>query len=247
MENEILTKNEEEIIKQDEREIVVKTKFDFRTMKYCNKYIIYYKNKAYLLSLILGLVVVGLGAYTLVTALMANQNILFGVIIALMGLFMVYSGLSLDKKIDAQLTSYFSSNPVREQVCTITNEKITIARENDTDGGISYDWAYVSEIHAIPEFYMLFVNKRTPLIIDRNPLSISKGTKKELDEIIKEKAELKPFKEIAKNIITKEIKFVHSYVEVKNEDSVLDAEVVKENQNAETLVDSQDNNDDNKE
>lgn len=221
--------------------VIVNTKFDYKTMKYCNKYIIFYKNKAYLFSLILGLVVVGLGVYTLVTALLKDQSVLFSIIIMAMGIFMSYSAFNLESKIDAQLISYFNSNPVRDQVATITDEKISISHPGDEEHGIEYPWAYITEVHAIPEYYMLFVNKKTPLIIDRSDEAIIEGSQIELTNIIKDKAALKPFKEVNKNIVKKPITYVHTYVDpsTAEEAEVVSNEIVNDEQVSNEVVEGE--------
>ena len=106
---------------------------------------------------------------------------------------------------------------------------------------VDYDWAYVSEIVELPQFYFLFVNGNNPIILDKSPEAFVEGSLEDLVQIIEEKIQTKPFKKIEKDIAKRPITYVHQEVEEVHKDETLDAvevesEVVSEKESEETSV-----------
>lgn len=202
--------------------VKVITKFDFRTLKYCNLYLLKYKRKSYIISYIFAGITFALSIYTFIS----NQPI-FGIAFIALGLLMIVQAFTLEKKLDQNLTRFFFNKSVNQQEIEINDEKIIITKSLDKDNPVEYDWAYITEIHQIPQFYMLFIGKnQAPLIIDRSDEALVSGTKEQLDQLIKDKTVMKPFKVIDKDIVKIPITYVHQYVEEPNKE-VVEAEVVE--------------------
>ena len=86
------------------------------------------------------------------------------------------------------------NNPSFRMNYYINEEKIRMIQEIDgKEQKGDVPWAYVNEIHYTDEYYFLYLQGAT-LIIDRNEECITKGSKAELDELIKKICELKPLK-----------------------------------------------------
>lgn len=200
------------------------TKFDFRTMKFCNLYLLNYKRKSYIMYIVL--IALALGASSYFAFFADPKNYVMAGLFVLVALYVLYQSLSMEKSLDRSLTNFFYNRPVVEQTIELDEEGITITASTRPNEPQKYEWIFVNEIHAIPEFYMLFVGKNAPVILDRSAEALIEGTKEQLDLLIKEKAETKPYKEVNKTIVKRPITYVHNYVAPVN---TKEAEVVEEN------------------
>lgn len=216
--------------------IKMRTKFDYRTMKYCNMYLLTYKRKSFILYIFLILLSIGASVYF--GFFSGENNFLMAGLFLLVAAYVTYQALSVEKALDKHLQTFFYNRPVVEQIIEIDEEKITITASSRPNEPQTYDWSFVSEIHEIPQFYMLFVGKNTPIILDRSEEALLEGSFADLAALIKEKAELKPYKVVDKNIVKKPITFVHQYIEPvhniddveaneENKEDSLEAEVVE--------------------
>lgn len=193
--------------------IKLRTKFDYRTMKYCNMYLLTYKRKSYIMYIFLILLALGASVYF---AFFNNPaNYLMAGLFVLVSVYVGYQALSVEKALDKHLVSFFYNRPIVEQIIEIDEDKITITASSRPNEPQVYDWSFVSEIHEIPQYYMLFVGKNTPVIIDRSIDALIEGSFEDLARLIKEKAETKPYKVVDKNIVKKPITYVHKYIEPK--------------------------------
>ena len=69
-------------------------------------------------------------------------------------------------------------------------DKITLIPENKPEESFSYDWALISSIEEIDEYFFLFIGKQ-PLIIDKDPNMMVEGTYEQMVEIFDEKIYLR--------------------------------------------------------
>lgn len=184
------------------------TKYDYRTMMYSNVYIVKYKRKTMLMYIVMLLVVLGFGIYNLISQFNSeNPSFIFPVIFLLFAVYIAFQGLNVEKNLDKQIRNFFKGKEVMVQENYINDENIIIKRKDDEP--IKIDWIQIQEIHEIPQFYLLFINPNSPLIIEKNPESFKMGTLSELKAIIDEKASMKPYKKLDKEIIKHELKYKH--------------------------------------
>ena len=121
---------------------------------------------------------------------------------------------------------HFYKNPkVVELSVTVTEREVTLQIDSKDKKGepFPYDWAYVTDIVEIPQYFFLYVQKQ-PIIIEKDPNKIVEGDYDTLVNIIMEKAKAKPFKRIDKELVTKPITYVHQE-DLDNEE---EAEAVNE-------------------
>lgn len=200
------------------------TKLDFRTLKYCNLFIMKFQRRSRLWIIVTVLLSAGIIVYDLLKLQTKMFSILGGVFI----LYSIYQFFSLEKKLDTQLAAFFRGRPVNTQTVEVDDEKITVVRSFDPENPIVYDWSYINQIFEMPQYYMLMVGKGTPIIIDRSEEALIEGTKAELDAIIGEKASLKPYKKTEEDLVKIPITYVHE--EFPTADAVeVDNEVVNSN------------------
>lgn len=212
--------------------ITVKTKLDFKTLKYCNLFIMKFKKKAVLWFVITAVLAAGLAIYDIFFAETANYMfaILGGIFIA----YSLYQYLNMENKLDKQLITFFSNRPFATITIEVEDDKIVVFREYDNNP-IEYDWSFITEICEMPQYYMLMAGKGSPVIIDRSEEALLSGTKEALDTLIKAKANMKPYKVTDQNIVKNPITFVHpEFPHVMSEEDVVEAEVSEE---AEATVD----------
>ena len=189
----------------DEKTSVL-TKLDFRTLKYCNLFIMKYKRKTSIWFLVTALISLGVVIYDI---LMPSTNYMFAI---LGGIFILYSGyqyFNLEKRLDTQLARFFNNRRVTDQTVDVTNEKLVITRSIDPANPIEYDWSFVTEIYEMPQYYMLMIGRGSPVILDRSEEAILSGTKENLDNIIREKIATKPYKQTDQDIVKIPITYVH--------------------------------------
>lgn len=217
----------------ERKTIKVKLEYDFKTMKQYNYYNLFIRRKtiwAYIVPLIIGL---GLGTYF---AIMGNY--LFAIVMGVFALYLLYQIFNMEKVIDNQITKFFLRNPrVVKKEIVITDEEIAVHNPNSDKPLFSYPWEQISEIHDTLEFIFLLAFKNAPIIINKSEEFFLEGTLEELQVIIFEKAQFKPYRVYTKPIGKRPVTFAHQeFDDVVEEDEliendVLNAEVV-ENEDA---------------
>ena len=194
------------------------TKLDFRTLKYCNLFLIKYRRKAYIWFIVTAVLSLGIAVYDILV--IKSQYRMFAVLSILFVAYSLYQMLTVEKKLDTSLSRFFQNRQVSSQIVEVDSEKITVTRSLDPNHPVTYEWAYISEIDEMPQFYMLLVGKSAPIIIDRSPENVMEGSLETLDAIIREKTSSKPYKFVTKDIVKIPITYVHQEVvveEVKEE------------------------------
>lgn len=194
----------------------VKTKIDFKALKYANLYLMKVKRKSYLIFSVLCAACVFGAVYSAVTGGM--NNIIFIVIFALFAVYAVYSMLTFEKKVDNSLLKYFASNAPITQYIGIDENNISIClKGQDKLEKVTYDWAYVNEVNELNEYYLLFLSGGMPIIIKRDSECVMEGTMEEIEALIKEKAALKPYKVYTKELVKNFVDPVN-YIEAAEDD-----------------------------
>ena len=183
--------------------VEVETTYDYKVLKYCNMYVIKVKRKSVIINLVMALVCLAIGGLILYSSIKnANHNYIFSIMTFLLAAWVVYSIFTEEKRIDKSLVNYFKTHAPVKQKFSFDNERIRItAFINGEERKADYPWAYITEIHAIPEYFFLFINGGAPIVIDRNEESVITGSLEELENLIREAASLKPFKSYDKPLV----------------------------------------------
>ena len=222
----------EEEPKEDEEEklpemtpiVEVETTYDYKVLKYCNMYVIRVKRKSLLINLIMALVCIAIGGLILYSSLKnQNNNWIFAAMTFVLSAWVIFSIFTEEKRIDKSLVKYFSTHTPVKQKFSFDNERIRItAVINGEEKQADYPWAYVTEIHAIPEYFFLFINGGAPIVIDRSEESIITGTTEDLENLIREECSLKPFKSYTKPLVKHlaEVKYPEPVFEETSEEEV---------------------------
>ncbi len=250
---------QEETVEEEYNGPVVKTKtrYDYRTMKYFNMYNMMYRKHFRIVYIIMGLLSFGFAGYTAYVAFTQDtievMRLVLTAIFALFGAYFIYQSICFEKVIDKNITMHFYKNPkVVELSVTITERDVTLQIDSKDKKGepFPYDWAYITDIVEIPQYYFLYVQKQ-PIIIEKDPNKILEGDYDTLVNIIMEKAKAKPYKRIEKELVNKPITYVHQEdldnqeeAETINEDDyqVDDANNETKEDNAEINEESSNNN-----
>ncbi|HQD92032.1 MAG TPA: SoxR reducing system RseC family protein [Bacilli bacterium] len=184
----------------------VKIEYDFKTMKHYNYYNLRYRSKKGMLVFIIPLIIV-IGVAIL---FVFRKDYIFSIALGLLALYLVYQIVFFEKVIDSQIEKYFLRNPrVVTKEIEIDENEIRIYNPGEEQQQFSYPWEYITEIHDTPEFIFLMAFRSAPVIINKNPEFFVSGTLDELQQIILEKAQTKPYKVFAKPIVKRPITFVH--------------------------------------
>lgn len=207
---------------ENKKTVKLRTKFDYRTMKYLNLYVMKYKKKTFFLYGIMVGVALGAGIYMFLTS-EGKNNYIWPIVFGLVIVYTIYQALNIEKNLDKHLKNYFSNRPVVDQIIEINSDKITVSISTNPDEKADYDWAYIGEIDEIPQYYFLFLNANTPIILDKREEALEEGTLEDLKEIIAEKSELKPYKLLDKEIVKRPIDYVHQEIQVVDEHEQKDA------------------------
>lgn len=180
----------------------VETTYDYRSLKYTNMYILKVKRKSAVIYSVMGIVCLVIGLVCFFTMEGANKWI--SLIIVALGLWTFKNIFTEEAKVDKSLQNFFRTNAPFKQTFTFDRERIRVSAE--VDGEVKqadYPWPYIQEIHMIPEYFILFLNGGTPIIIDRDESKLLQGTKEDLEQLIREQSALKPFKSYDKPFIKK--------------------------------------------
>ena len=252
-EQEQVTSQEKKSLEQEQEEpytgptVKIQTRYDFRTMKYFNMYNMVYRKHFQIVYIIMGLLSLGFAGYTIYTALAASAtdmvNFVLPVIFALFGVYFIYQAICFEKVIDKNITMHFYKNPKVVNIeVTMTERDVTLQIVGGKNGEpFKYDWAYITEIVEIPQFFFLYVQKQ-PIIIEKDATKITEGDYETLVAMILEHAQTKPYKKIEKELVTKPITYVHQedIEEEKNQDSF--EQIHSEQIHSEQIHSEQENN-----
>ena len=172
--------------------VEAETAYDYRALKYVNMYVVRVKRKSQITSIIMMVLALAAGAYI---GFFVTKYFYFGIILGVLGLWMLYNILTEERRIDKQLKKYFQTHKPLKNKFLVNNEKIRVIASTETKTHTAdYPWAYVQSIDIIPEYVFLFVNGSTPLVFDTRSVAFTKGTIEEFNKILKEQASLKPCK-----------------------------------------------------
>ena len=204
--------------------VEVETSYDYRVLKYCNMYVIKIKRHSTVINLIMLVMTLAIGGLILYSSIKnQNNNYIFSIMTFLLAGWVLFSIINEERRIDKSLVNYFKTHAPIKQKFSFDNEKIRIsANINGEERQADYPWAYVTEIHAIPEYFFLFVNGGAPIVIDRRPEAIVTGTMEDLENLIREQCSLKPFKQYLKPFVKKlaDVTYYTPVVEEKTEEKV---------------------------
>lgn len=229
----------------------VLTKLDYRALKYCNLFILKFKRKPLIWTIISVIICIALVFYNV---FFLKESYILTVLAVLFIVYALYNFLTLEKRLDIQLERFFYGRSVQTQTVEITDEKVTITRSADPDNIIDYDWSFITEICEMPQYYILMIGRGVPIIVDRSEDAIIEGTKSNLDAIIHEKAKSRPYKVTYNDIVKKPITYVHEHFDVENtevkqefltKEEVNAIEAIQEVVNETNTLDTTTNNEDN--
>lgn len=193
----------------------IHTQYDYRTMKYFNMYNMIYRKHFQIVYIIMGLISLGVAGYSTYNALSAETiqiiNFVLPAIFVLFGVYFIYQAICFEKVIDKNISMHFYKNPKVVNISvTVTERDVTLQIiGNSKSEPFKYDWAYITEIVEIPQFFFLYVQKQ-PIIVEKDPNKITEGDYDTLVSIIMEKTATKPYKKIDKDLVTKPITYVHA-------------------------------------
>lgn len=212
---------ETEEVKQEYTGPVIKTKtrYDYRTMKYFNMYNMVYKKHFRIVYVVMGILAIAFGIYSLYTGVIQNMgtedytfnafSLLLPIVFVGFGVYFIYEAIWFERVIDKNITNHFMRNPqVVSLEVTVTEEEVSLCVMNSNSKPFAYNWAYVTEIVDIPEYYFMYVQKQ-PIIIEKDPNKVISGDYDEMVRIIKEHTATKPYKKFDKELVTKPITYVH--------------------------------------
>lgn len=207
-----------------EKQVKIKNIVNFRAMKYFYMYNL--KSKHFvLIYIIFASLCIALAGVALAIPLIKSEAVdwFLPAALAAFSIYLLYTTLTIEKKIDANIANHFQTRRPSEQIVTINEEAITVAYANDPNQAVTFEWVQVSRIHEIAQYYYLFAGKQL-ILIDRDVNAIMEGDAQTLEAIIKEKIAVKPYKKFEKELVTKPITFVHPDI-VEDESKAHEASV----------------------
>ena len=183
--------------------VEVETTYDYKVLKYCNMYVIKVKRHSTIINLVMALISLAIGGLILYSSIKnQNHNYIFAIMTFVLAIWVIISIFSEERRIDKSLINYFKTHAPVKQKFSFDKEKIRIsAVVNGEERQADYPWAYVSEIHAIPEYFFLFINGGSPIVLDRSEEAVVLGTMEDLEDLIREECSLKPFKQYLKPLV----------------------------------------------
>ena len=225
------------------KEVTTSIRYDYRTMKYFNMYNTVVRRKLPLWYLILAIIAAGFAIYNVVDGIFKvyinpvegeeiTKHLVFGGIFLFFAAYLLFQSIRFESFVDRTITNHFMSHKVAEQHIKIREDKIILIPVNKPEESFSYDWAQITSIEEINEFFFLYIGK-SPLIIDKDPGKMIEGTYEEMEEIFKEKIAVKPYKKCNKQVVKKPITFIHKEDIEKEANAVEVESVVEESQETE--------------
>lgn len=237
---EVVEEQEEEVQEEEYvgKQVTTSIRYDYRTMKYFNMYNAVTRRKLPLWYLIMGIGASIFAVYTVVDGyIQASKNpelsptssYIFGGIFLLFAIYLIYQSVKFEAYVDKTITNHFMHHKVAKQHINIREDKITLIPLNKPEESFSYDWAQVTSIEEIDEFFFLYIGK-SPLIIDKNKDNMIEGTYEQMVEIFNEQLELKPYKRYNGKVVKKPITYVHQE-DLENDEEAVEVEAVEEDTN----------------
>ena len=170
--------------------VELSTEYNYRSQKFCQLYRMRIKGKSLLVNSIMIAVLV---AISVIMYFMNPENLVMVILPLLIIISPLYNILCEEKRIDKFLVRYFSTHPKFTLNYLINEETIRFTQIVDGEEKWSdIPWAYVNEVHAVPEYYFLYLNGGNMFILDRSEEVMTKGTQKDLNMLIQKVTELKP-------------------------------------------------------
>lgn len=200
-----------------DKKVKVKNIIDFRTMKYFYMYNLKSKNFLVIYSIFAALCLV-LAGVALGVPLIKKETVdwFLPAALAAFSVYLLYTVMTIEKKIDTNITNHFISRRPSEQILTIDEEGVTVSYGSDIENPVTFEWLMITKIHEIPQFYYMFSGKQL-ILIDKDPNAFIEGDIETLEEIMKAQIAVKPYKKITKELVKKPITFIHQYVEEAEE------------------------------
>lgn len=249
---EVVEEQQEEVAEEEVpyegKEVTTSIRYDYKTMKYFNMYNTVVRRKLPLWYLILAIIAAGFGIFNIVDGIIRTyvkvqedfnitSSLIFGGIFLFFAVYLLFQSIRFESFVDRTITNHFMSHKVAEQHIRIREDKITLIPVNKPEESFSYDWAQITSIEEINEYFFLYIG-RSPLIIDKDPGRMIDGTYEQMEELFKEKIEIKPYKRYTKQVVKNPITFVHKE-DIENEANAVEVEAVVEE------TQEQENNDQN--
>ena len=171
--------------------VELETEYNYRSQKFCQLYNMRIKRKSRLINAVMIAILVVLGVVFYIN----SKQLLMLIFPLLLCISPVYNIVCEEKRIDKFLVKYFASHPKFTLKYMINEEVIRFSQYVDGEEKVGeIPWAYVSEVHAVPEYYFLYLNGGNMFILDRNEEVMIKGEKKDLDDLILKVTEFKPLR-----------------------------------------------------
>ena len=178
----------------------VDTDYDYRAQKYCQMYRLRVKNKTIIINIVFCVILLALAVYMFLNN--EGNGRFVAVIPFVFFAYSVYGIFFEEKKVDNYLRKFFATHAKFTLHYKINKDMIRFTQiVNGEERWADFPWAYVNEVHRIPEYYFLFLNGGNILIIDRRNECMKKGTQSELDEFFRDICEFKPFVVNNKNFV----------------------------------------------
>lgn len=235
---EVVEEESQEEVKEEPyvgKQVTTSIRYDYRTMKYFNMYNAVTRRKLPLWYLLMGIGACIFAVYTVVDGhlqasknpeLSASSSYIFGGIFLLFAIYLIYQSVRFESYVDKTITNHFMNHKVAKQHINIREDKITLIPLNKPEESFSYDWAQITSVEEIDEFFFLYIG-RSPLIIDKNKDNMIEGTYEQMVEIFNEKIELKPYKRYKGKVVKKPITYVHQD-DLENDEDAIEVETVEE-------------------
>lgn len=202
--------------------VKLNVRYDYKTLKYYNVYSIVYQKHFNILYIVLAIMCLGYAAFQVFYSIIpvikeANEKgeavswttFLIPALFLIFAIYSIYSYFNYEKGIDRNLTLHFNStNKVTEIETKINKKGIFIISSNYANETFKYEWPYVTKICEIPQYYYFFVGKQ-PIIVPKDENCVLEGDLSTLREIVDEQIKIKPYKKVDKNIVKREITYVH--------------------------------------
>lgn len=207
----------------------VETTYDYKALKYCNMYILKVKRKSIVVYSVMIAVCIAIAIYLFLKG--QGNGKLMSIIPLALAVWVLWSIFTEESKVDKSLQTFFRTNAPFKQRFAFDHERIRVTALIDGETKqADYLWPYVQEIHMLPEYFIMFLNGGTPIIIDRDPEKLLVGTKEDLEQIIREQSALKPFKSYDKPLVKKmiDITYINTIEDLDNNVIEEDEQITEE-------------------
>ncbi len=216
------------------KEVTTSIRYDYRTMKYFNLYNTVVRRKLPTWYIGMGILSAAFAIYTVIDGIIqaskdpelsATSSYIFGAIFVFFAIYLFMQAFRFESFVDKTITAHFASHKVAKQHIKIREDKITLIPVNKPEESFSYDWAQITSIEEIDEFFFLYIG-RSPLIIDKDPSKMVEGTYEQMLEIFDEKITVKPYKRYNKKVVKNPITYVHQD-DLENDENAVEVDAVE--------------------